>query len=183
MHFRSGTNWPERSPPHKIGRSADRRGTETFSRVRPALANPKSEILRVPVRVTPRSVMRIDGNHVPVVTPSGCLTLEDVKRRAPQPLISNNDATLWDTGDGIACLELTTQPNMLTPDVVKIIDEAIALGKDERYRGLVIGNDSDQPTGPLANSAPGRWRGRPRLFRRAATKSAIEPIGTSNSVK
>ena len=46
-------------------------------------------------------------------------------------------------GDGIACLELTTKDNVITPDVIKIIGEAINLGTDKRWKGLVIGNDSD----------------------------------------
>jgi 3-hydroxyacyl-CoA dehydrogenase len=84
-----------------------------------------------------------DRNYTPVVMPAGYLTLEDVKRRAPKPLAGNQDASLWDMGDGIACLELTTQDNVITPDVVRIIEKTIALGTDKRFQGLVIGNDSD----------------------------------------
>ena len=73
----------------------------------------------------------------------GYLTLEDIKRRAPVPLATNNDASLWDMGNGIACLELTTKDNVITPDVVKIIGDAIKLGTGKRLKGLVIGNDSD----------------------------------------
>jgi 3-hydroxyacyl-CoA dehydrogenase len=83
------------------------------------------------------------GDYTPIVTPEGYLTLADVKRRAPVPLARNNDASLWDLRDGIACLELTTRDNVITPDVVKIIGEAIKLGTDKRLKGLVIGNDSD----------------------------------------
>jgi 3-hydroxyacyl-CoA dehydrogenase len=90
-----------------------------------------------------RLALGIDGNFTPVETPPGYLTLEDVKRRAPVPLASNNDASLWDTGDGIACLELTTKDNVITPDVLKIIKDTIQLGSDKRFKGLVIGNDSD----------------------------------------
>ena len=82
------------------------------------------------------------GIFTPVVTPEGYLTLEDVKRRA-RALAGNQDASLWDMGDGIACLELTTKDNVITPDVIKIIGEAIKLGTDKRWKGLVIGNDSD----------------------------------------
>ncbi len=90
-----------------------------------------------------RLAIGTDGKYTPVVTPEGYLTLEDVKRRAPAPLAGNNDASLWDMGDGIACLELTTKDNVITPDVVKIIGDAIKLGTDKRFKGLVIGNDSD----------------------------------------
>jgi 3-hydroxyacyl-CoA dehydrogenase len=90
-----------------------------------------------------RLAIGTDGNYTPVVTPEGYLTLEDVKRRAPALLASNKDASLWDMGDGIACLELTAKDNVITPDVVKIIGETIKLGTDKRFKGLVIGNDSD----------------------------------------
>jgi 3-hydroxyacyl-CoA dehydrogenase len=84
-----------------------------------------------------------DGKYTPVVTPEGYLTLEDVKRGAPAPLASNKDASLWDMGDEIACLELTTKENVITPDVVKLIGETIQLGTDQRFKGLVIGNDTE----------------------------------------
>ncbi len=90
-----------------------------------------------------RLALGTDGKYTPVEAPPGYLTLEDVKRRAPVPLAGNNDASLWDMGDGIACLELTTRDNVITPDVLKIIKDAIQLGKDKRFKGLVIGNDSD----------------------------------------
>ena len=90
-----------------------------------------------------RLAIGIDGKYAPVATPEGYLTLEDVKRRAPAPLASNNDASLWDMGDGIACLELTTKDNMITPDVVTLIENTIKLGTGKAFNGLVIGNDSD----------------------------------------
>ena len=90
-----------------------------------------------------RLALDTDGKYTPVATPDGYLTLEDVKRRAPAALASNHDASLWDLGDGIACLELTTKDNVITPDVVKIIEDAIKLGTDKRFKGLLIGNDTD----------------------------------------
>ena len=90
-----------------------------------------------------RLAIGTEGKYTPVATPEGYLTLVDVKRRAPAPLASNNDASLWDMGDGIACLELTTKDNVITPDVVKIIGDTIKLGTDKGFKGLVIGNDSD----------------------------------------
>jgi 3-hydroxyacyl-CoA dehydrogenase len=90
-----------------------------------------------------RLAIGTDGKYAPATTPDGYLTLADVKRRAPVPLAGNNDASLWDMGDGIACLELTTKDNVITPDVVKIIGDAIQLGTDKALKGLVIGNDSD----------------------------------------
>ncbi len=90
-----------------------------------------------------RLALGTDGEYTPVETPEGYLTLDDVKRHAPAPLASNKDASLWDMGDGIACLELTTKDNVITPDVLKIIRDTIQLGREKAFRGLVIGNDSD----------------------------------------
>jgi 3-hydroxyacyl-CoA dehydrogenase len=90
-----------------------------------------------------RLAIGTDGIYTPLVMPTGYLTLEDVKRLAPTPLASNNDASLWDMGDGIACLELITTDNVITPDVVKIIGDTIRLGTDKGFKGLVIGNDND----------------------------------------
>ncbi len=90
-----------------------------------------------------RLAIGLDGKFTPVVTPEGYLTLEDVKRSAPKPLAANKDASLWDMGDEIACLELTTKDNVITPDVIKTIEEAIKLGTGKRIKGLVIGNESD----------------------------------------
>ncbi len=90
-----------------------------------------------------RLAIGLYGKFTPVVTPEGYLTLKDVKRSEPTPLAGNKDASLWDMGDEIACLELTTKDNVITPDVIKIVEEAIKLGTGKRIKGLVIGNDSD----------------------------------------
>src|SRR5277367_636368 len=90
-----------------------------------------------------RLALCTDGKYTTVQTPEGYLTLEDVKRRAPAPLTRNNDASLWDMGDDIVCLELTTRDNVITPGVLHIISETLRLGHDKRFKGLVIGNDSD----------------------------------------
>jgi 3-hydroxyacyl-CoA dehydrogenase len=90
-----------------------------------------------------RLALGIDGTYTPVKTAPGYLTLEDVKRRAPVPLAGNHDASLWDLGDGIACLELTTKDNVITPGVVRMISETLELGANQRFQGLVIGNDTD----------------------------------------
>ena len=82
-----------------------------------------------------RLALGTDGKYTPVATPEGYLTLEDVKRRAPAALASNHDASLWDLGDGIACLELTTKDNVITPDVVKIIERCNQTGHGQTIQG------------------------------------------------
>ena len=82
-----------------------------------------------------RLALGTDGKYTTVQTPEGYLTLEDVKRRAPVPLASNNDASLWDMGDGIVCLELTTRDNVITPGVLQIISETLKLGHEQTIQG------------------------------------------------
>ena len=90
-----------------------------------------------------RLALGSDGKYHAVETPEGYLILDDIKRRVPAPLAGNSDASLWDMGDGIACLELTTKDNVITPDVLKIISDTIKLGAERAFKGLVIGNDTD----------------------------------------
>ena len=67
--------------------------------------------------------------------------LGDVKLNA-KPVLKNASASLWDIGDGIACLELTSKMNSVDPDILALIEQTIALVKKD-FKGLVIGNDAD----------------------------------------
>jgi len=69
------------------------------------------------------------------------LLLQDVKRRS-KPVIRNGSASLWDLGDGIACLEFHTKMNSIDPDVLDLIDKAIGVvAKD--FKALVITNEGE----------------------------------------
>lgn len=58
------------------------------------------------------------------------------------PILTNDSATLWDIGDGIACLALTTKMNSLNSAVFTLIEEAIPI-IEQQFKGLVIGNDNN----------------------------------------
>ena len=64
------------------------------------------------------------------------------KKRGQKPIIKNGSASLWDIGDGVACLEFTSKMNSLDPDSLTLIAKATEIVK-ENYKGLVIYNDSD----------------------------------------
>lgn len=58
-------------------------------------------------------------------------------------VFKNAGSTLYDIGDGILNLEFHTKMNSISPEVVEGINTAIAKG-EESFRGLVIGNESQQ---------------------------------------
>lgn len=51
-------------------------------------------------------------------------------------------ATLWDVGDGVACLELTTKMNSIDPSVLTFIQQTIEKVSKE-FRALMIGGDTE----------------------------------------
>lgn len=83
-----------------------------------------------------------DGRHHPVPRAPGVLLLSDVKRRG-QPMAKNAGASLWDVGDGVACLEFHSKMNALDPDILGMIGKAVAMGKKGAFRALVIHNEGE----------------------------------------
>jgi 3-hydroxyacyl-CoA dehydrogenase len=61
-------------------------------------------------------------------------------KAASKPIHGNDAASIWDLGDGIACLELHTKMNTFAPAVFDVLEWAIEHGPSY-FRGLVIGND------------------------------------------
>lgn len=88
-----------------------------------------------------RSAVSIDGSYKPIIPPAGSLMLGDVKL-TKKPVLKNASASLWDLGDGVACLELTSKMNSVDPDILALIEQTVALVKKD-FKGLVIGNDAD----------------------------------------
>ncbi len=84
----------------------------------------------------------LDGAYHEVTRPEGVLLLADVKRRST-PLARNAGASLWDIGDGVACLEFHTKMNALDPDVLGMIGKAVAMGTKGGFRALVIHNEDE----------------------------------------
>jgi 3-hydroxyacyl-CoA dehydrogenase len=79
------------------------------------------------------------GGYRTVERPPGVLLLQDIKRRST-PLAHNRSASLWDIGDGVACLEFHSKMNSLNPLILMMIDKAIRLIPG-RFKGLVIYNE------------------------------------------
>lgn len=80
-----------------------------------------------------------DGNYTPVTRPDGVILLEDIKRRSER-VAGNRAASLWDIGDGVACLEFHTKMNAIDGDVLAVVKTAIRTVK-KQFRALVIYNE------------------------------------------
>lgn len=88
-----------------------------------------------------RQAFNVGGKYEPITPPEGSLMLADLKL-TKKPVAKNPSASLWDLGDGIACLELTSKMNSVDPDILSMIMQSIELTKKD-FKGLVIGNDGD----------------------------------------
>lgn len=80
-------------------------------------------------------------NYFPLHRAEGVLLLSDIKLQS-QALLENASASLWDIGDGIACLEFHSKMNTQNPDSMGLIQQSIAKISSE-YKGLVIYNESE----------------------------------------
>ena len=98
-------------------------GIETFYQV---IAGQKTAVYDVTQR-----------KYVPIARPRGLLVLKD------QKVISQNaGATLYDMGDGAACVEFHTKMNALDDDIFNICIEALERVEKD-FDGLVIGGEAD----------------------------------------
>jgi len=79
----------------------------------------------------------VKKNYVEVKKPAGVVTLKG------QKVVSQNaGATLYDMGDGIACLEFHTKMNALDDDIMSMAVEAFDR-LDSDFDGLVLGNEAE----------------------------------------
>ena len=77
------------------------------------------------------------GKYEPMKRPASLLLLKE------QKVISRNPgATLYDLGDGVACVEFHTKMNSLDEDIANLIVEGLDRVETE-FAGLVIGNEAD----------------------------------------
>ena len=88
-----------------------------------------------------RQAFGIKGDYTTYLPPEGSLMLADIKL-TKKPVVKNASASLWDLGDGVACLELTSKMNSVDMDILAMIEQSLELVKRD-FKGLVIGNDGD----------------------------------------
>ncbi|MDG2385701.1 MAG: 3-hydroxyacyl-CoA dehydrogenase NAD-binding domain-containing protein [Pirellulaceae bacterium] len=83
--------------------------------------------------------MTIDGSYRDVERPAGVIRLGDVAKTT-EAIITNDAATLWDLGDGVACFEFHTKANSLDSRTMSLLDQALSI-VETRFRGLVVYNE------------------------------------------
>jgi 3-hydroxyacyl-CoA dehydrogenase len=88
-----------------------------------------------------RSFADLSGGYRPVPRAEGVLLLSDLKLKGPA-LLENPSASLWDIGDGVACLEFHSKMNTLDLDTLSLIRRAIELVR-QRFAALVIHNEGE----------------------------------------
>tara|TARA_A100001015_G_C15041304_1_gene739837 strand:- start:1459 stop:3849 length:2391 start_codon:yes stop_codon:yes gene_type:complete len=83
--------------------------------------------------------LNVNGEYEPVPFNADSFMLSEVKTKL---ITKNASASLWDIGDGIACLEFTSKMNSQDPTSLDMIAKATEIvAKD--FKGLVIANDGD----------------------------------------
>lgn len=80
------------------------------------------------------------GEMTAIERPAGIVLVGDF-RRAGKPVQGNDAASLWDMGDGIACLEFHRKMNAIAPASLDALAAATARVASD-FRALVIGNDA-----------------------------------------
>ncbi len=86
--------------------------------------------------------LAVDGEYRDIAKPEGVIDLTDIKL-AGKPIKRNGSASLWDIGDGVACLEFHTKLNAIDPDVLAMMRKSIDIVTAD-FKALVIYNDGDQ---------------------------------------
>jgi 3-hydroxyacyl-CoA dehydrogenase len=87
-----------------------------------------------------REALDAFGTYRPLRRPPGTLLLADVKL-AGAPVLTSPSGSLWDLGDGVACLEFHTKANAFNADLLALLEKATPeVGKG--FRALILGNDA-----------------------------------------
>ena len=79
------------------------------------------------------------GSYRPITRPEGVLLLSDIKRTGT-PLARSGSASLWDIGDGVACLEFHSKMNALDTEIMALIGMSMEI-VEGGMKALVIHNE------------------------------------------
>lgn len=81
------------------------------------------------------------GDYAEIPSAPDAWMLAD-KKRGKEPIAVNKSASLWDIGDGVACLEFHSKMNAIDGDIVNMVREAAKIDR-RGFKALVIANDAD----------------------------------------
>jgi len=82
------------------------------------------------------------GDYSPFGRPEGVIVLDDVRAQGGEAA-RNESASILDLGDGVLCLEFHSKVNSFDPLIMEMGYQALELLKDDKWVGLVIGNQSN----------------------------------------
>lgn len=75
--------------------------------------------------------------------PEGIIVLKDLKEQN-RVIEKNNDTSLIDLGDGVACLEFHSKMNAIGPGMISMMKKAAReVAGNDKFKGLVIGNQGE----------------------------------------
>ncbi len=80
------------------------------------------------------------GKYAAVTRAPGVMRLGDISR-VQSPVASNSAASLWDVGDGVACVEFHTKANALSPESMALVAESLEIVEEE-FEALLFYNDA-----------------------------------------
>ncbi len=81
------------------------------------------------------------GDYAEIPSVADAWMLAD-KKRGRAPIAANKSASLWDIGDGVACLEFHSKMNAIDADIINMVREAAKIDR-RGFKALVIANDAD----------------------------------------
>ena len=82
----------------------------------------------------------IDGEYQSIPRPQGVLLLSDIKQQS-KPILTNRSASLWNIGDGVACLEFHSKMNSINLLTLSMIANTVKKIPKLGYSALVIHNE------------------------------------------
>lgn len=82
----------------------------------------------------------VRGEYKDVPRPKGVLLLSDIKRNS-KPVLSNISASVWDIGDGVACLEFHSKMNSLNLFSLSMIEKTTKELPKLGFKALVVHNE------------------------------------------
>ncbi len=90
---------------------------------------------------TVRQFLGLDGSYYDVEIADGAWMLADIKR-GKERIAGNGSASIWDLGDGVACLEFHSKMNSIDSGTIEMVKKAAKIDK-KGFKALVINNDAD----------------------------------------
>ncbi len=88
-----------------------------------------------------KQYLTLEGSYADIEVAQDAWRLAD-KKRGQEPIASNGSASLWDLGDGVACLEFHSKMNSLDGNSLAMVREAAKIDK-KGFKALIIGNDAE----------------------------------------